>query len=58
LDEIVASNALSAKYNGGDADAGRATLGAALALKGWLELYVASPAFNAATPAFGQILTS
>lgn len=53
LNEIVNNNALPVKYKNGDNDAGRATLGAALALKGWLELYVASPAFNAATPAVG-----
>lgn len=53
LGEIVANKALPVKYSNGDADAGRATLGAALALKGWLELYAASPAFNAATPAAG-----
>jgi len=53
LDLIVANNALPAKYNSGDANAGRATAGAALALKGWLQLYAASPAFNAATPASG-----
>ncbi len=34
---------LAVKYNHGDADAGRATLGAALMLKGWIELYAASP---------------
>ena len=53
LDAIVTNKALPVKYNNGDANAGRATLGAALALKGWLELYAASPAFNAATPAVG-----
>jgi hypothetical protein len=53
LDEIVKNKALPVKYNNGDANAGRSTLGAALALKGWLELYAASPAFNAATPAVG-----
>jgi hypothetical protein len=53
LGEIVSNKTLPVKYNNGDADAGRATLGAALALKGWLELYAASPAFNAATPAAG-----
>lgn len=34
------------KYNGSDSDVGRATLGAALALKGWIELFAASPLFN------------
>ncbi len=47
LDSIIKNNALPAKYSGGDKDAGRATLGAALALKGWVELYAASPLFNA-----------
>lgn len=51
LDSIVKNNALPVKYNGKDADAGRATLGAALAFKGWLELFAASPAFNSVTPA-------
>src|SRR5690606_22956270 len=37
---------LAIKYNGGESDAGRATLGAALALKGWIELFAASPLFN------------
>src|SRR5450759_673832 len=46
LDSIVKNNALAVKYNSGDKDAGRATLGAALALKGWIELYAASPLFN------------
>ena len=48
LDSIVKNNALPAKYISGDKDAGRATLGAALALKGWVELYAASPLFNSA----------
>lgn len=48
LDSIVKNNALVVKYNNGDKDAGRATLGAALALKGWIELYAASPLFNSA----------
>ncbi len=53
LDSIVNNNVLAVKYKNGDNDAGRATLGAALALKGWLELYAASPAFNAPEPAVG-----
>ena len=53
LDTVVNNNALPVKYRNGDGDAGRATIGAALALKGWLELYAASPAFNAPTPASG-----
>ncbi len=48
LDSIVKNNALAVKYNNGDKDAGRATLGAALALKGKIELYAASPLFNSA----------
>ncbi len=46
LGDIVENNYLQIKYNNGDGDAGRATLGAALALKGWLELFAASPLFN------------
>jgi hypothetical protein len=53
LDTVILNAHLSVKYNPGDADAGRATLGAALALKGWVQLYAASPAFNAAQPAAG-----
>ena len=46
LGDIVNNGSLEVKYSGGNADAGRATLGAALALKGWLELFAASPLFN------------
>jgi len=53
LGTVVNDGFLATKYSPGDANAGRATLGAALALKGWIELYAASPAFNAATPAAG-----
>ena len=53
LDTVILNAHLATKYNPGDADAGRATLGAALALKGWVQLYAASPAFNAAQPAAG-----
>lgn len=49
LESIVANKNLPVKYKSGDANAGRSTLGAALALKGWLELYAASPTFNTAT---------
>ncbi len=42
---------LAVKYNNGNADAGRATLGAALCLKGWLQLFAASPAYNSTDPA-------
>jgi hypothetical protein len=48
LDSIVKRGNLAIKYNNGDKDAGRATLGAALVLKGWVELYAASPLFNSA----------
>jgi len=54
LDTVVKDSYLSAKYNTGDANAGRATLGAALALKGWVELYAASPAFNTSSPIVGS----
>ncbi|CAM4119594.1 RagB/SusD family nutrient uptake outer membrane protein [Zobellia nedashkovskayae] len=46
LGSIVDNGHLEVKYNSGDGNAGRATLGAALALKGWLELFTASPLFN------------
>lgn len=49
LNEIVNNGHLEIKYNNGAADAGRATLGAALALKGWIELFAASPLFNSGT---------
>src|SRR5690606_12647845 len=49
LGDIVNNGSLEVKYSGGNADAGRATLGAALALKGWLELFAASPLFNSGT---------
>ncbi len=54
LDTVVKDAFLEVKYKQGDADAGRATLGAALMLKGWVELNAASPAFNATTPAAGN----
>ncbi|SEJ39526.1 Starch-binding associating with outer membrane [Dyadobacter sp. SG02] len=50
LDQIVKGEHLPVKYNLSDKDAGRATLGAALAVKGWIELFGASPLFNTATP--------
>jgi len=50
LDDIVKNGKLEVKYNKGNPEAGRATLGAALALKGWLELFAASPAYNSASP--------
>jgi hypothetical protein len=51
LDTIVKDGALPVKYSSGDPNTGRATLGAALALKGWVELFAASPGFNTALPA-------
>ncbi len=51
LDAVINNEKLEVKYNNGDADAGRATLGAALALKGWLQLFAASPAYNSTSPA-------
>ena len=54
LDTVVTDNFLASKYSNGNSDAGRATIGAALALKGWVELFAASPAFNTATPVVGQ----
>lgn len=50
LTTIVNNGYLPVKYNNGDADAGRATLGAALMLKGWLQLFAASPAYNSSEP--------
>ncbi|OJV20475.1 MAG: RagB/SusD family nutrient uptake outer membrane protein [Dyadobacter sp. 50-39] len=50
LDQVVKGEHLAVKYNSSDKDAGRATLGAALAVKGWIELFGASPLFNTATP--------
>src|SRR5690606_482372 len=49
LEDIVNNEALVIKYNAGERDASRATLGAALALKGWVELFGASPLFNTAS---------
>ncbi|WP_298486013.1 RagB/SusD family nutrient uptake outer membrane protein [uncultured Maribacter sp.] len=46
LESIVSNENLSIKYNSGEGDAGRATLGAALVVKGWIELFAASPLFN------------
>src|SRR5690625_2392978 len=54
LDSIINNGYLEVKFNNGDKDAGRATLGAAIMLKGSVELYAASPAYNAATPAVGS----
>lgn len=46
LGEIADNKYLPVKYSGGDPSAGHATLGSALALKGWIELFAASPLFN------------
>ncbi len=54
FDTLAKNGFLAVKYNHGDANAGRPTIAAALAIKGWLELYTASPAYNAATPAAGN----
>lgn len=51
LTSIVNNGYLPVKYNHGNSNAGRATLGAALMLKGWLQLFAASPAYNSADPA-------
>jgi hypothetical protein len=51
LSSIVTNGYLPVKYNRSDADAGRATLGAALCLKGWIQLFAASPAYNSDDPA-------
>ena len=49
LDTILTNKYLAVKYNKGNADAGRATLGAALMLKAYLQLVAASPLFNSPT---------
>lgn len=54
LEAIVSEGSLEIKYNSGAADAGRVTLGSALALKGWIELFAASPAFNTGDPVVGS----
>lgn len=51
LDTVLNNGKLPVKYRNTDADAGRATLGLALELKGYLQLYAASPAFNSSSPA-------
>lgn len=50
LNTIVNNANLPVKYDSGDPNAGRATLGAAMAVKGWIELFVASPLFNTGDP--------
>lgn len=49
MDTILANRYLAVKYNKNDADAGRATLGAALMLKAYVQLVAASPLFNSTT---------
>ncbi|AXY74104.1 RagB/SusD family nutrient uptake outer membrane protein [Paraflavitalea soli] len=49
LDTILNNKYLAVKYNKGNPDAGRATLGAALMLKAYLQLVAASPTYNSAT---------
>lgn len=49
MDTILNNKFLVVKYNKGNADAGRATLGAALMLKAYVQLVAASPLFNSAT---------
>ncbi len=51
LTTVVNDGYLAVKYNNGDGDAGRVTLGAALMLKGWIQLFGASPAYNSDDPA-------
>lgn len=51
LTSIITNANLPVKYNNGNANAGRATLGAAMMLKGWLQLFAASPAYNSSSPA-------
>ena len=51
LTTIVTNGYLPVKYNKSSSDGGRATLGAAQMLKGWLQLFAASPAYNSADPA-------
>ena len=50
LGSIVSNGYLPVKMSAGSPDAGRATLGAALVVKGWIELFGASPLFNTASP--------
>jgi len=49
LDTVLNNKYLAVKYNKGNADAGRATLGAALMLKAYMQLVAASPLHNSAT---------
>jgi hypothetical protein len=54
LDKIINNGNLEIKYENSDPDAGRATLGAAMVLKGWLQLFAASPAYNSSSPAIAD----
>ncbi|WP_303919344.1 RagB/SusD family nutrient uptake outer membrane protein [Draconibacterium sediminis] len=49
LEAIVNNGNLPVKYEAGQSEAGHATIGAALALKGWMELFAASELFNSGT---------
>jgi len=51
LTSIINNAYLPVKYNHSDEGAGRATLGAAMMLKGWLQLFAASPAYNSSNSA-------
>ena len=51
LTSIINNGYLPVKYNNGNSSAGRATLGAASMIKGWVQLFAASPAYNSASPA-------
>lgn len=54
MDTVIANNKLAVKYNAGNSDAGRATLGAAQMVKGWVQLYAASPLFNSGSYVVGD----
>ncbi len=51
LDTVINDGNLAVKYDHGDSDGGRPTIGAALCLKGWIQLFAASPAYNSDEPA-------
>ena len=50
LSSIISNGHLQVKYNAGKADAGRATIGAALGYKAVLDLFAASPLMNTGSP--------
>ena len=50
LGEIVDNKSMPDKYDTGNPGGGHATVGAALALKGWVELFAASELFNSGVP--------